>query len=76
MFAETTIVNYRLSFADLGKTNVRLPFPFAANKWKFAVSVFRLKKTNGSCCFPLVPSSTCGILETWRHGHEDLETWR
>jgi hypothetical protein len=76
-FAETTIIEYRLSFADQGKTNVRLPFPFAASKRKFAVSVFRLQKTNGSCRFPLVPSSTSrnGILETWRHEQGDLETW-
>jgi hypothetical protein len=36
-------------------------FPFAANKQKFAVSIFRLEHTqkNGSCCFPLVPFSVC-----------------
>jgi hypothetical protein len=40
MFAETANVDYRLSFADQKKS---FPFPFAANKPKFAVSVFRLQ---------------------------------
>jgi hypothetical protein len=51
-FAETAIVDYCLSFAD------RLPFfPFAANKWKFAVSVFHLQQTNGTLPFLLLPFS-------------------
>ncbi len=64
------------------KTNVCFQFPFAANKRKFVVSVFRLHKTNGSCPFPLVPFSVCGIPETWRHGDNetrrqgDKEKWR
>jgi hypothetical protein len=37
-FAETAIVDYRLLFANQGK---QLPFRFAANKQKFAVSVCR-----------------------------------
>jgi hypothetical protein len=55
-FAETAIVDYRLSFADQGKqTSV---FRFAAsNKRKYAVSVFRLQETNGS-----VPFSICLYL--------------
>jgi hypothetical protein len=41
-FAETANVDYRLSFAYVPrKPNLR--FPFAENKWKFAVSVFHLK---------------------------------
>jgi hypothetical protein len=32
-------------------------FPFAANKQKFAVSLFHLQQTNGSRHFPLVPFS-------------------
>jgi hypothetical protein len=36
------------------KKNLYFPFPLAANKQKFAVSVFRLQQTNGSCRFPLV----------------------
>jgi hypothetical protein len=52
MFAETAVVDYRLSFADQGKkfpfsasvcrihTEVsRFRFPFAANKWKSPFSV-------------------------------------
>jgi hypothetical protein len=42
-FAETAIVDYCLSFADQGKqtSDFRFLFLFAANKWKFAVSVAR-----------------------------------
>jgi hypothetical protein len=47
-------------------------FLFAANKRKFAVSLF--SKTFLSCCLPLVPFSVGGIPETWCHGHEDMET--
>jgi hypothetical protein len=50
-------------------------FPFAANKKKFAVSIFSMHKMIGSCCFPLVLFFCCGVPETWRHGHEDMETW-
>jgi hypothetical protein len=32
-------------------------FLFAANNWKFAISVFRLQQTNGTYSFPLVPLS-------------------
>jgi hypothetical protein len=49
-FVETAIVDYDLSFADLGKqtsvfrfrlqqTKGSLPFLFAANKWKLPFSV-------------------------------------
>jgi hypothetical protein len=70
-FAETAIVNYRLSFAEqvkqmsifcfrLLQTNGSLPFPFAENKQKLS--------------FSLVPFSVCGIPETWRHGDMGMET--
>jgi hypothetical protein len=49
-------------------------FSVFSNKRKFAVSVFRLQKTNRSFRFPLVPFPFCGISETWRHGHGDMET--
>jgi hypothetical protein len=75
-FAETAIVDYTISFADQGKKNICFQFPSAANKWKFAISVFLLLKTNGSCHFLLFPFSVCGIPETWRHGHGDMEAWR
>ncbi len=39
--------------------NFRFPFPFAANKCKFAVSIFCLQQTNGSCCFLLVLFFAC-----------------
>ncbi len=61
------------------KANFRFPFPFGANKRKFAVSVFCLQLTNGSCRFPLVLFSVCRIQEIWRawkHGDRDMETWR
>jgi hypothetical protein len=66
--------NFRFPFPFAA--NFRFPFPFASNKRKFAVSVFRLqltngRLTNGSCRFPLVPFSVCGIPETWRHKDGD-----
>ncbi len=33
------------------KTNFHFPFPLAANKQKYAVSVFPFQQTNGNCCF-------------------------
>jgi hypothetical protein len=74
-FAETAIA-ITVYLLPTKEKNVRFPFPFAANKRKFAVSVFRLQKTNGSCGFPLAPFSLCGIPEMSRHGHGDVETWR
>jgi hypothetical protein len=53
--AETAKVDYLLSFAKKGKQTFIFRFPLAENKRKFAVSVFRLQQTNGSCRFPLVP---------------------
>ncbi len=49
--------HYLLSLADQGKRTSVFHFEFAENKWKFAVSVFRLQSTNRSCHFPLVPFS-------------------
>jgi hypothetical protein len=40
-FAETAIVDNRLLFAIRRKQTSVFRFPFAENKWKFAVSVFR-----------------------------------
>jgi hypothetical protein len=54
MFAETAIVDYRLSFADHGKQ-----ISFSANKLKFAASVLRFQQTNRSHHFLLVPFSVC-----------------
>jgi hypothetical protein len=82
IIAVSAIVIYCFIVCRPRKTNVRFPFPFDANKRKFVVSVFRLHKINGSCPFPLVPFSVCGIPETWRHGdmetrkQGDKETWR
>jgi hypothetical protein len=56
---QSSITIYRL----LTKENKR-PFSFAANKRKFAASMFRLQKTNG-CRFQLVPFTVCGIPQTW-----------
>jgi hypothetical protein len=78
-FAETAIVDYRLSFADQGKTSFRFLFAFAANKRKFSASVFRLQKTHGSCHFLIDPFSVCGKhggMETWKHRDIDMETWK
>ncbi len=93
-FAETAIVDYRLSFANQGKqppfsvcvcckqtevcpfhfkqTNGSLPFPFAANKRKLAVTVFRL-------LFPIFPFEETwrrGDIEAWRHGDMEMGTWK
>jgi hypothetical protein len=43
MFAETAIVDYRLSFGNQGKQTSVFLFLFAANKRKSAVSIFRMK---------------------------------
>jgi hypothetical protein len=43
-FAETTILDYRLSFPAPRKTNFRFPLPFAENRRKFAISIFRFSK--------------------------------
>jgi hypothetical protein len=32
----------------------KLLVQFAANKWKFVVSIFRLQQTNGICRFPYI----------------------
>jgi hypothetical protein len=40
-FAETAIIDYRLSFAIQGKQTSAFRFHFTANKRKFIVSVFR-----------------------------------
>jgi hypothetical protein len=51
-FAETAIVDYRLSFADIGKqttvfrfrlleTNTRLPFPLSVFSIETGVTIFR-----------------------------------
>jgi hypothetical protein len=55
-FAETAIIDYHLSFADQ-ENKLYFMFQFAANKGKFAISVFCLQQTNGSCCFLLVSFS-------------------
>jgi hypothetical protein len=52
-----------------------------ANKRKIAVFLFRLQKTNGSYCFPIVLYSEFrkrGNMETWRQGYGDMEreTWK
>jgi hypothetical protein len=71
-FAEIAIVDYHLSFADqekhkyvfhfrLQQSNASLPFPFSVTA------------KNGSYHFPLVPFPVCRILETWRHGHGDMD---
>ncbi len=43
---------------QLRKINFRFPFPFAANRRKFAISILRLQQTNGNCRFLLVPFFT------------------
>jgi hypothetical protein len=52
-FAGTAIVDYHLSFANLGKQTSVFCFRLQ-QKQKFAVSICRWQETNGSCCFLLV----------------------
>ncbi len=56
----------------------KLPFSvsFCNKQRKFSVSFLRLQQTNDSFRFPSVPFYVCGILEKWRHGHGDMETWQ
>jgi hypothetical protein len=68
-FSEMAIVDYHL---QPRKTNFRIPFPFLANKSKFAVSVSCLQKTKRSCRFPLVPFP---FVEACKHGHGDIK-WK
>jgi hypothetical protein len=49
----------------------KLPFPFAVNKQKFVLSIFRLQQTNGSCRFSLAPFSVREISKT---AGMDMET--
>jgi hypothetical protein len=58
------------------KNKLLFPFPFAANKQKFSVSVFCLQKINGSCPIPLVQFPSYGNMEklTGRHRHVDMKT--
>ncbi len=72
-FAETAIVDYLLLFADQGKPKSG-SVSARSKQTEVAISVFRLQQTNGGCRICSV--SLCGILETWRHGHGDMETWR
>jgi hypothetical protein len=62
-FAETAIVDYHLLFANQ-RNKLLFLFPFAANIWKFAISVFHLEQTNESCCLLLVPFSITRFIET------------
>jgi hypothetical protein len=74
-FAETSIVDYHLSFAGTKENKLlfsvsvcskqtevcHFRFPFAENKQKLPFSV---------------SSAVCGIPETRRHGGRDIEAWR
>jgi hypothetical protein len=53
-FAETEIIDYRLSFADHGK---QISISVCCKQTEVYRSVLRLQQTNGSCRFPLVPIS-------------------
>jgi hypothetical protein len=59
-FAETATFDHRLSFANQEKQT----------------SVFGLQHADGSCRLLLVLFSFCGIPQTRRHGHGDMETWK
>jgi hypothetical protein len=61
---QSLIIVYRY---QLRKTNFYLPFPFAVNTRKFAVSFFGLQQTNGSCHFLLVPFSIYIYIHIYIH---------
>ncbi len=43
-FAETAIVDYRFLFANQGKQASVFLFSYAANNWKFVISIFLFSK--------------------------------
>ncbi len=47
------------------KTNFSFPSVCQLNKWKFAISVFNLQKTNKSCHFPCVCVCVCVRVHVW-----------
>ncbi len=85
MFAETVIVDFRLTFAEQGKQtsvflfhlrqiNGSLLFPFSICSKQTEVAVFRQFR------FHLRNSGNMetwrrGDMEPWRHRHGDMETW-
>jgi hypothetical protein len=77
-FAETALVDYRLSFADQGtktfvfrfrlqETNESLPFQFSVYRKQMKVAVFRLRNSVNRV-------HGHGDMDTWRHGDIDIET--
>jgi hypothetical protein len=84
-FAETSIIDYHLSFGDQGKQTFVFPFPFTARqngslpflfsvcRKQMGVAVFR------KFCIPFVKFQKNGDMdmESWRHwpGDIDMETW-
>ncbi len=71
-FAERAIGDYPLLFADQGKQTFLFPFSFAANKWNFTVSIFRLRNSRNMEILTWrhgeMEMDTYGIMETWKHG--------
>jgi hypothetical protein len=69
---QSSITVYRLPI----KEN-KLLFPFAANKWKFAVSFFYLPETKEVSVFHKFHFLFAEFrIEPWRHGEENMETWK
>jgi hypothetical protein len=68
MFAETAIVDYRLSFAGQGKQTSVFRFPQTE---KFAISIFHLRKQTGVAVFR---QFRFPFAEFWKPGVIDLET--
>jgi hypothetical protein len=66
---ETAIIDYRISFADQEKQTSVFPFPFAANKRKFVISILCLQQTNGSCRFLFAAGCS------QRYGDMELKCW-
>jgi hypothetical protein len=65
-FAETEIIDYRLSFANHGK---QISVSVCCKQTEVCRSVLRLQQTNGSCCFPLVPIFVYIYMMKQQHIH-------
>ncbi len=53
------------------ETNFCILFPFASNKWKFAVSILHLQQTNGSCRFLFIPFS----VKIYKYMYREMASW-
>jgi hypothetical protein len=72
-FAETAIVDYHLPFADQEKQTSVFSFHLQPTNWSLPCPFAVWRKQTEVPVIGLIPFSVCGIPETWRHGHGDME---